>query len=159
MTDAPAPVPDAPTGGLKVAGRHLPVETWQVAAALGLGIGVVVGIRVAHLLRPAKLPAHQPCPNCEQRRVKKAVEMEAAAHAQALAHNLLSSRSEHPPMATVRHAPPITADPTREEEGAGRSFSAQAIPEPTGEPEPPVEVAVGDGALDYDHENLPDDAD
>ena len=60
---APVPVPDAP------AKRKLPFEPWMIAAAVGLGAGVIVGLRVSQLFKPPQLPTRSPCPECEQRRL------------------------------------------------------------------------------------------
>lgn len=141
MTDAPVAETSTsvPTEAIPTT-RKLPlgVQPWMMAAALGLGAGVVLGIRLGQLLRGPVLPARAECPECARRDQEKA-------KAQALAD---AARAQHaPPVSTIPEGvvPPATpaAPATEPEPVVTRQFSAQAIPEP-------VTVAAGDGSVPDD---------
>ena len=71
MTDTPAPVKPATPEATAKPGFFEP--KWAVVAALALGLGVVVGVRVARLLSPPRLPAREDCPDCAKRKIAGAV--------------------------------------------------------------------------------------
>ena len=118
MTDTPASVPEAdPTITKKL---PFGVEPWMLAAAIGLGAGVLLGVRLGQLLRGPQLPQRQPCPECARR-----TKVEAEARAMRAAHA--------PPVGDVPEG--VTAPPPAEPAAPmpePATFSAQAIPDADG---------------------------
>ena len=101
MAETPAPAVEAkPTTPFGIA-------PWMFAAALGIGAGVVIGLRLAQMMRPPNLPPRA-CAECDERHKAEALEVLA--------------RHMAPPSTMV--APPVVPrpDPTSQ-------FSAQDLPD------------------------------
>lgn len=89
-------------------------QPWMIAAALALGAGVVIGIKLGQALRGPQLPVRQPCADCARRTMEAAREAAAAAAA---------APRPAPPVVQVPE-PPATNGPQPDPEPIP-SFSAQ----------------------------------